>query len=162
MSIRLGRIVLTIVALVTSFGGYIADWNDSHIYNPIWTGHAKFHNGQTMSMGLLLGFTALWYLYASSTATAPAHAKTLSAEAKATRKAAAKANLRTAVLLDSLYWITQASAYFYPGVTAFDVLPGKEDEVQDPMLQAKLEASLLTLAVVGWWLENRRINSAYA
>lgn len=46
----LGRILLALVAVVTSVGGYIADWNETHVYNPRWPPHAKFHNGQTMSM----------------------------------------------------------------------------------------------------------------
>jgi hypothetical protein len=42
---RPGRILLTLVALVTGLGGYVMDWNETHVYNPHWTPHAKFHNG---------------------------------------------------------------------------------------------------------------------
>jgi hypothetical protein len=45
MAVRPGRILLSIVALVTSCGCFVANWNASHIYNPLWTPHAKFHNG---------------------------------------------------------------------------------------------------------------------
>ena len=40
-----GRTILTLVAIVTAVGGYIADWNHTHVYNPRWPPHAKFHNG---------------------------------------------------------------------------------------------------------------------
>lgn len=50
----LGRTLLGLVGVTTSVGGYIADWNETHIYNPRWPPHAKFHNGQTMSMYLPL------------------------------------------------------------------------------------------------------------
>jgi hypothetical protein len=43
-----GKIVLTAVALFTSTGCYLADWSDSHVFNPRWPPHAKFHNGTTM------------------------------------------------------------------------------------------------------------------
>lgn len=43
-----GKIVLTAVALFTSTGCYLADWSDTHVFNPRWPPHAKFHNGETM------------------------------------------------------------------------------------------------------------------
>ncbi|KAH7063306.1 hypothetical protein B0J12DRAFT_562343 [Macrophomina phaseolina] len=146
-----GRLLLTLVALVTSTGCFIADWNETHIYNPTWTAHAKFHNGQTMSMGALLGVAALWYLYA------PPSPRTASKEES---KNSEMQNLKTVVLLDALYWVTQASAYAYPGSEAFDPIPGREEVVQDWLLQAKLEAVLLGMVGVGWWLESRRILAA--
>ncbi|KAK7548737.1 hypothetical protein IWX49DRAFT_552388 [Phyllosticta citricarpa] len=66
-----GRILLTLVALMTSTACFIADWNESHIYNHTWPGHAKFHNAQTMSMGALLGVAALYYLYRAPLLAAP-------------------------------------------------------------------------------------------
>ncbi|MGV9367501.1 DUF6640 family protein [Amycolatopsis sp. NPDC003731] len=33
------------------------------MFNPAWPPHAKFHNGQTMSLGLTLGATSLWQLW---------------------------------------------------------------------------------------------------
>lgn len=142
-----GQALLTLVAIVTSTGCFLADWNETHIYNPTWTAHAKFHNGQTMTMGALLGLAALWYIYApAKTAASPS-----------ARREAELQNLRTVVLLDGLYWITQASGYAYPGSAAFDPIPGREDAVQDWLLQAKLEAVLLAMVGAGYWLEKRRI-----
>ncbi|KAF2091522.1 hypothetical protein K490DRAFT_31356 [Saccharata proteae CBS 121410] len=139
MSIRPGRILLTLVAIMTSTGCYVADWNESHIYNPHWTGHAKFHNGQTMSMGLLLGIAALYYLYAPLMVVS---------------KQAAKANLGFVVLLNSLYWVTQGSAYFYPGTVGAD--PPSD---MNPMAQAYLDVVLLSVTAVGWWLESARLEA---
>jgi hypothetical protein len=48
-----GKVLLSVVALFTSTGCYLADWSDSHVFNPRWPPHAKFHNGQTMSNSLL-------------------------------------------------------------------------------------------------------------
>ena len=55
MRAKIGKGLLTIVALITGIVPYVADWNETHIYNPKWPPHAKFHNGQTMVMGSLLG-----------------------------------------------------------------------------------------------------------
>jgi hypothetical protein len=48
MKIPIGRWLLSLVALFTIAGPYGADWNETHIYNPNWPPHAKFHNAQTM------------------------------------------------------------------------------------------------------------------
>ena len=43
-----GKVLLSLVGLFTSTGCYFADWSDTHVFNPKWPPHAKFHNGQTM------------------------------------------------------------------------------------------------------------------
>lgn len=54
--LTVARACLTISALANIIGPYEADWSHSHVLNPHWPPHAKFHNGQTMSIGLCLGF----------------------------------------------------------------------------------------------------------
>ncbi len=61
--LRIGAWIITLVALITIFGPYLADWNETHIYNPRWTPHAKFHNAQTMAFGPLLGALSLYFLW---------------------------------------------------------------------------------------------------
>lgn len=63
MAIFVGKTVIALVGAVTAAGPYIADWNETHIHNPRWPPHAKFHGGQTMSIGAVLGLATLWYLY---------------------------------------------------------------------------------------------------
>ncbi len=41
----------------------LADWNATHIYNPLWPPHAKFHNAQTMTIAVLLGVSGLVFLW---------------------------------------------------------------------------------------------------
>lgn len=53
---------------VFGFGGYIADavvptTASQHQHNPAWPPHAKFHNGQTMLMGIGLGLLSLYLLF---------------------------------------------------------------------------------------------------
>ncbi|KAL2869474.1 uncharacterized protein BJX67DRAFT_379028 [Aspergillus lucknowensis] len=136
---RPGSILITLVALVTSVMCYIIEFNETHIYNPRWPPHAKFHGGQTMSMGLVLGLTALFYLYRHSP----------SAELKIH-------DLHTATWISSLYWITQLSAFLYPGSAAMD------PEFGDGAPQIRVCAVVLTMLGVGLWVERRRLVAAAA
>lgn len=135
-----GRILLTLVALTTSIGGYLADWNETHVFNPRWTPHAKFHNGQTMSMGMVLGLTTLYFLYRPKP-------QSLFASAPAVQQTFERDSLATGAWLASLYWITQLSALFYPGSKAMD------PEFGDGHPQVYICGILLTMVVIGTWLE---------
>jgi hypothetical protein len=33
-----GRVLLTAVAALTTVGGFLADWNRTHLFNPDWSG----------------------------------------------------------------------------------------------------------------------------
>ena len=66
------------VALVAvySYGGLLYDailprTARMHLYNPAWPPHAKFHNAQTMLLGLALGTLALVLLFAVRPLTLP-------------------------------------------------------------------------------------------
>jgi hypothetical protein len=54
-----GRQVLTSVAALTSVGGFLADWNRTHLFNPNWSPHAKYRDAQTILHGLLLGASGI-------------------------------------------------------------------------------------------------------
>lgn len=61
---------------VFNFGGLVADGlvpatARQHIWNPLWPPHAKFHNGQTMTMGIFSGALALAILFGARPLTLP-------------------------------------------------------------------------------------------
>lgn len=58
-----GRRLLSGVALATALMGYLTDWNRTHLFNPRWPPHAKFHDAQTIAVGTLLGGSALALLW---------------------------------------------------------------------------------------------------
>src|ERR1700712_117763 len=41
------HILITLSTLATTIGSFAADWSPTHVFNPRWPPHAKFHNGQT-------------------------------------------------------------------------------------------------------------------
>ncbi|WP_199199167.1 DUF6640 family protein [Amycolatopsis sp. CA-128772] len=129
MRISPGRALISLTSLVTAVGPYKADWNETHVFNPDWPPHAKFHNGQTMSLGLALGATSLWQLWRRPT----------------------RAGLDAGAVLASLYWATQVSALAYPGSRAVDP-PGA-----GRFPQAKIAFPALAVTALGYVLERRRL-----
>ena len=126
----LGRTLLTLSALSLSFGAYLADFNETHVLNPNWPPHARFHNGQTMSLGLLLGLSAVYYAWR------PLPSKRTAAD-----------SLFTAALLGSFYWVAGLSAILYPGSK------GMDPEFGEGFPQAWLFVGELAVVWFGWWLE---------
>jgi len=125
------RICLTLVAVPLGLGPFIADWSHTHVFNPKWTPHAKFHNGQTMSIGALLSLVTLYYTWR------PDHTSNSD-------------SIRTAAIIGSLYWISGISAYFYPGSLAID------PEFGTGFPQLPLFGGLLGMSWLGYWFEARR------
>jgi hypothetical protein len=130
MTFFAGRYILSFVALTTATGGYIFDWNHTHVFNPNWPPHAKLHNGQTMSTRLVLGHLALYYLF--RTCNSPSMKRE---------------SLWTATLLLSLNWAAQLSVALYPGSLPVD------PEFGDGFPQAYICAFLFSLIAMGSTLE---------
>jgi len=132
--ISIGRVLITLAALWSAGGSYIFDWNHTHIYNPHWPPHAKFHNAQTMLLGTCLGILSLWILWFE--------------------KLNEGLKIRFAVILASFYWITQVGATLFPGTALTDPefsYPG------EPPHQLIVDVVMLLLLAIAWPLEMRRI-----
>ena len=125
-----GKVLISLSALGTAVGVYVADWNESHIYNSAWPPHAKFHNAQTMSMGVALGAVVLYYLW---------------------KPAPTRASLETAAIVAGIYGLTQLSVKFYPGISSVDP-PGEDNW---PQLMTTLPS--LGFVLAGYLIERRRI-----
>jgi hypothetical protein len=97
--LNLSRFAISLIATITSVSPFLADFNETHVYNPLWPPHAKFHNGQTMTLGLICGIISIYFLWF--------------------RKASTDIeNLKMSCLFAALYWMAMAPAILYPG-TAF-------------------------------------------
>jgi hypothetical protein len=136
-SLSAGRALVTLVSIWAAFGSYAFDWNATHIFNPEWPPHAKFHNAQTMLLGTALGLLALHTLWR--------------AVGDATLR------LRFATAAASFYWLTQIGALFFPGTALFD--PNQRHPGQLPE-QLIVDAVMLSLLSLGYALESRRLRFA--
>ena len=72
---EVAKYIVAFVAVV-NFGGFVADAlvppvAKQHLWNPLWPPHAKFHNGQTMLMGIIGGSLSLAILFGSQSLTLP-------------------------------------------------------------------------------------------
>lgn len=134
----LGKALLSLSAIMQILGPFIADFNHTHIKNPRWPPHAKFHNGQTMSMGLCLGLATLYYTYRSPPTPLPNSSTSLIKK---------KEDFFTAAIFGSLYWITGLSAILYPGSA------GVDPEFGEGFPQLFIFGPLMVGSWLGAWVE---------
>jgi uncharacterized protein DUF6640 len=131
------RILYTLVGITMPVGSFWADYNDTHIFNPNWPPHAKFHDGQTLSMSILLGLMTILFAWKKT---------------KDQTSAVVAASGFAAV-----YWISQGAAILYPGTAFFD--PQFVTPNSFPFgiaLQVYIEIAHLALIALASWLALRR------
>lgn len=135
--LMLGRGLFFLGNLFYAGGAFLADWNQTHIYNPRWPPHAKFHNGQTMTLGIFLALTSTYFAFR------PAF-QTLS-------RSEAKHSVLSAAVIGSLYCAAGLSAIFYPGTHWFD----PEYEMKGPT-----QREIFGVQVVTMWLAYYLVSTA--
>ncbi|KKA26833.1 hypothetical protein TD95_000776 [Thielaviopsis punctulata] len=126
-----GKTLLTLAGIGLIGGAPIADLSESHIYNPRWPPHAKFHNGQTISLSILLGLATLYYT----------HRRPASPMQR-------RQDVRVAVLAGSVYWVAGLLAGAFPGASGLDPEFGGPGFPQMPIFMA-----FLGMALVGGFVE---------
>ncbi len=94
------RIVFYFLSLYLVVGAHVADYSRTHLFDPRWPPHAKFHDGQTLMFSIFLG--ALTVYFASS------------------RTKDRVQTLTSTAAFAALYWVTQAFAIAYPGTAFMD------------------------------------------
>ena len=137
------RWLLTLVAVFTLVSPFAADWNATHIYNPHWPPHAKFHNAQTMLLGVVLSLGALWLVW-RRVASRPAQAL----------------RLQAAALLAAAYWLTQALSDTFPGTGFTDPEFEPVPHVLGMPIQLFVDVVALSLVALAYTLESRRLATA--
>lgn len=128
-----GKALITVTAVGQMIGPYLFDFNETHIYNESWPPHAKFHNAQTMSSGVALSVATLVNLW---------------------RPGSGRVGLDAAALSASVYWVSQLSAFFYPGTASMDP-PAK-----DNWPQLRFTVPILTAIGTGYALLRRGLQPA--
>ncbi|KAI0176548.1 hypothetical protein GGR52DRAFT_541496 [Hypoxylon sp. FL1284] len=129
----LGRLLLTLDALGMCFGTIFADcFNETHMFNPRWPPHAKFHNVQTVLMAVFLSGLTLYYTWR-----------------KAKTPELRREFLFLSAILGSLYWFAGLLSIIPPDTM------GVDPEFGGPAFpQAKLFVGFMTAGVLGAWLES--------
>ncbi|KAI0484579.1 hypothetical protein GGR56DRAFT_614495 [Xylariaceae sp. FL0804] len=127
----LGRVLLAVDALGLIIGSPLADMSNTHMYNPRWPPHAKFHNGQTITLSVLLGLVTLYY---------------------AVRPWPGSPQMRhefgrVSAFAGSVYWLAGLAAILFPGTMGLD------PEFGGPAFpQAPLFAGFAACGLLGSWL----------
>ena len=104
MMMEIAKWIVAVVALY-AFGGVVADalvpsTSRQHLWNPAWPPHAKFHNAQTMLLGVFGGSLSLDMLFGFGPLT---HRMFFLAAAAA-----------------AMYWVAMALAPLFPGTAWYD------------------------------------------
>lgn len=130
---NIGRWLFTLNALAAGIGGFLADWNTTHLFNPNWPPHARFHNGQTMAAGAVLGAASLFFAWR--------------------RGGDPPTNRLAATLFGGSLWVTQFAAAFFPGSGWTDpefLQPGQSLQQIPP--QVYLDLGMTSLVLLAAWL----------
>ncbi|RNI27087.1 hypothetical protein EFA69_12975 [Rufibacter immobilis] len=132
-----GRWLLTGVAAFTTVGGFLMDWNKTHLFNPRWTPHAKFHDAMTILLGSMLGAGSLYLLQ---------------------KKDGDRAlHLKMGALLPASFFLAQAGSFAFPGAKGMDAeFPEKIPTVGKLKLnEGPFSLLMLATAGLGYWLAQK-------
>jgi|SRR5690349_20829670 hypothetical protein len=63
LRVRVGLVGITVLSLFAAVSGVVVDFTASHIYNPAWPPHAKFHGYLSIARTVLIMAVALALLW---------------------------------------------------------------------------------------------------
>jgi hypothetical protein len=63
---KVGKVILTFVLVAFPAGGTLADWNKTHLFNPAWHPHAKYHGLSMLLIVICVSAIATWLLWRRS------------------------------------------------------------------------------------------------
>ncbi|MGQ1795801.1 DUF6640 family protein [Kocuria oceani] len=132
-----GRKILNVVAGATAVGGFAADWNHTHLFNPNWPPHARFHDAMTITMGALLGAGGLYAL--NRNGPDPGRDTTMGA------------------LLPAVFWTSMGAAFAFPGTQGLQAeFPHLVPRVRSVWIDERFaSAGMLGLTALGYGLDRR-------
>ncbi|KAK6845272.1 hypothetical protein PG990_003628 [Apiospora arundinis] len=127
----LGRVLLTVDSVGLLFGAVLADMGPTHMQNPNWPPHAKFHNAQTISLSVILGVATLFYTWR----------KPLTPRLR-------REYMGISAFTGSIYWVAGIAAILFPGTMGLDPEFGGPGFPQAPIF-----VGLGLCGLIGSWLE---------
>jgi hypothetical protein len=64
--VTVGKAILTFALAAFPIGGALADWNKSHLFNPAWHPHAKYHGLSMLLIVFCIAAICIWLLWRRS------------------------------------------------------------------------------------------------
>lgn len=124
-----GRRLLGTVAGATIIGGFLADWNRTHLFNPSWPPHAKFHDAQSITLGSLLGAAGLYYVV----------------------RWASREDRILAAGLPALFWAAQGASFLFPQARGIEAeFPELVPRIRGVWINERFSAgTMLALGAIG-------------
>ena len=144
-AVPVGKVLTSVAALVPAVGAFAADWNETHVFNPRWPPHAKFHNAQTITLAVVAAGLTLWETWRPGPTT--------------------PSRLRWSTTMGGLFFLTQAPAILFPGTAFVDPENGLQTTKVGPVPVNQLTAIgavVLPLLAAGHALEVRRLGATTA
>jgi hypothetical protein len=130
----LGRGLLTLANVITVAVPVAADWNDSHIFNERWPGHARFHGVTALAMTATLSSLSILSIWSSGSDRATARV--------------------FAAAVPVAYWAPFFLAPLVPG-TAVDDPPHPVARVAGVPVSLLGAAATTATAATGWFIDRR-------
>ena len=131
-----GRWILSSVAALMAVGGFLADWNGTHLFNPNWPPHAKFHDAQSILLGTLLRASGLYFLWRGDR-----HPQR---------------NLALGALLPSFFWMAQGASFILPGAEGLEAeFPEKVPRIRGLWLNERVPSALMLVVIAIGYLAER-------
>jgi hypothetical protein len=120
---------------MTTIGGFLFDWNKTHLFNPKWTPHAKFHDAMTISLASMLGLSSISLLQK--------------------KDGNSIFNLKIGTLLPAYFWASMIIAFAFPNAKGLEAeFPKKVPRIGKIWLNEGIAGTLfLTLLGIGYLLE---------
>ena len=63
---KLAKILLSVLVVVSTLVSLVVDWNSSHVFNPDWHPHGRFHDVMLLTLLVALVPLLLWLLWRNS------------------------------------------------------------------------------------------------
>jgi len=136
-SISIGRAILYVPSVMALAGPWLADMNRTHMFNPNWPPHSKFHDAITITYGTLAGAAGLYFL----------RRQPFSREG----------NLALAAALPGSFFLSQLSAFAFPNSAGLNAeFPEQVPKMKGHyMNEMPLALTMLAMGAAGYLLASR-------